>query len=305
MSDTENKCGFIALIGRPNVGKSTLLNFLLGQKISITSSKPQTTRHRILGIKTENGIQSVYVDTPGLHSNAKNAMNRYMNKTANNVLYEVDVIIFLVEAGIWTDEDTHIIGRLKQTETPVVMAINKIDNIKSKEELLPYIEDVSGKYNFSEVLMLSALKGDGIDRLEEVVTGFLSEGPPLFPEDQITDKTERFMAAEFIREKLFRKLRQELPYSLTVEIENFKLDSSGKKDILNIDAVIWVERSGQKGIVIGKNGETLKQIGQQARVDMEKSFDHKVFLNLWVKVKDSWSDNERSLRSFGYHDEGC
>ncbi|MCK4950257.1 MAG: GTPase Era [Gammaproteobacteria bacterium] len=305
MSKDINKSGFIALIGRPNVGKSTLLNYMLGQKISITSHKPQTTRHRILGIKTENGVQAIYIDTPGLHSTAKNAMNRYMNKTAKNVLHEVDVVIFLVEAGCWTKEDASVVDKLKQVKAPVVMVVNKVDTVKDKGDLLPFIKDVSGQYEFSEVLPVSAMNGEGVERLEQIVADLLPEGPALYSEEQVTDKTERFMAAELIREKLMRTLRQEIPYSLTVEIENFELDTSGKKEILNIGAVIWVERPGQKGIVIGKDGENLKSIGKQARIDMEKSFDHKVFLNLWVKVKDGWSDNERILKSLGYNDEGC
>lgn len=305
MSKDIYKSGFVALIGRPNVGKSTLMNYMLGQKISITSHKPQTTRHRILGIKTEDGIQSIYVDTPGLHSTAKNAMNRYMNKTAKNVLHEVDVVIFLVEAGSWTKEDDNVVDRLKQVTAPVILVVNKVDIIKDKADLLPFIKDVSGKYKFLEVLPVSAMKGEGVEHLEQIVAGLLPEGPALYSEDQVTDKTERFMAAELIREKLMRTLRQEIPYSLTVEIENFKLDTSGKKEILNIDAVIWVERPGQKGIVIGKDGATLKSVGKQARIDMEKSFDQKVFLNLWVKVKGGWSDNERTLKSLGYNDEGC
>ena len=305
MSKNIYKSGFVALIGRPNVGKSTLMNRILGQKISITSHKPQTTRHRILGIKTEDGVQAIYVDTPGLHSTAKNAMNRYMNKTAKNVIHEVDVVIFLVEAGVWTKEDDSVIDRLKQVSAPVVLVVNKVDMVKDKADLLPFIKKVSGKYKFLEVLPVSAMKGEGVERLESIVADLLPEGPALYSEDQVTDKTERFMAAELIREKLMRTLRQEIPYALTVEIENFKLDASGKKEILNIDAVIWVERAGQKGIVIGKDGATLKSIGKQARIDMEKSFDQKVFLNLWVKVKGGWSDNERTLKSLGYNDEGC
>ena len=293
------RCGYVALIGRPNVGKSTLMNFVLGQKISITSHRPQTTRHRILGIKTTDTVQIVYVDTPGIHDNEKKAMNRYMNRTAGASFKDVDVIVLLVEAMRWTDEDELVIKRLQHISTPVVLAVNKVDLIKKKDQLLPFIEKIKSKYDFKDIIPLSAIKGDNIEGFEKIITGYLPPSEAFYSEDQITDRSERFMAAEIIREKLMRNLTQELPYNLTVEIEKFTRD--GK--LLDIAAVIWVERDNQKAIIIGKGGEKLKGIGTKARIDMEKMFEQKVFLQLWVKVKSGWSDDERALNSLGYTDD--
>jgi len=293
------RCGYIALIGRPNVGKSTLMNHILGQKISITSHRPQTTRHRILGIKTTDSVQSVYVDTPGIHDNEQKAMNRYMNRTAGSSFKDVDLIVLLVEALKWTNEDELVIKRLQNIKTPVVLAVNKVDEVKKKDQLLPFIESIKHKYDFSDIIPLSAMKGDNIENFEKLVTSYLPESEAFYSEDQITDRSERFMAAEIIREKLMRNLAQELPYNLTVEIEKFTHDGN----LLDIAAVIWVERDNQKAIVIGKGGEQLKSIGTKARIDMEKMFDHKVFLQLWVKVKSGWSDDERALNSLGYTDD--
>ena len=295
----EFRCGYVALIGRPNVGKSTLMNFVLGQKISITSHRPQTTRHRILGIKTTDTVQIVYVDTPGIHDNEKKAMNRYMNRTAGASFKDVDVIVLLVEAMRWTDEDELVIKRLQHISTPVVLAVNKVDLIKKKDQLLPFIEKIKSKYDFKDIIPLSAIKGDNIEGFEKIITGYLPPSEAFYSEDQITDRSERFMAAEIIREKLMRNLTQELPYNLTVEIEKFTRD--GK--LLDIAAVIWVERDNQKAIIIGKGGEKLKGIGTKARIDMEKMFEQKVFLQLWVKVKTGWSDDERALNSLGYTDD--
>ena len=295
----EFRCGYVALIGRPNVGKSTLMNFVLGQKISITSHRPQTTRHRILGIKTTDSVQIVYVDTPGIHDNEKKAMNRYMNRTAGASFKDVDVIVLLVEAMRWTDEDELVIKRLQHISTPVVLAVNKVDLIKKKDQLLPFIEKIKSKYDFKDIIPLSAIKGDNIEGFEKIITGYLPPSEAFYSEDQITDRSERFMAAEIIREKLMRNLTQELPYNLTVEIEKFTRD--GK--LLDIAAVIWVERDNQKAIIIGKGGEKLKGIGTKARIDMEKMFEQKVFLQLWVKVKSGWSDDERALNSLGYTDD--
>ena len=293
------RCGYAALIGRPNVGKSTLMNYVLGQKISITSHRPQTTRHRILGIKTTDNVQIIYVDTPGIHDNEKRAMNRYMNRTAGASLQDVDVIVFLVEAMRWTDEDELVIKRLQGISAPVILAVNKVDQIKNKEQLLPYIESIKSKYQFEDIIPLSAIKGDNVNNFEKVISSFLPESEAFYSEDQITDRSQRFMAAEIIREKLMRNLAQELPYNLTVEIEKFSRD--GK--LLDIAAVIWVERDNQKAIIIGKGGGQLKNIGTKARIDMEKMFDQKVFLQLWVKVKSGWSDDERALNSLGYTDD--
>ena len=298
-SKKEFRCGYVALIGRPNVGKSTLMNFVLGQKISITSHRPQTTRHRILGIKTTDAAQIIYVDTPGIHDNEKKAMNRYMNRTAGASFKDVDIIVLLVEAMRWTEEDELVIKRLQNISTPVVLAVNKVDLIKKKEELLPFIEKIKNKYEFKDIIPLSAMKGDNIEGFEKIITGYLPPSEAFYAEDQITDRSERFMAAEIIREKLTRNLLQELPYNLTVEIEKFTQD--GK--LLDIAAIIWVERDNQKAIIIGKGGSKLKDMGTKARIDMEKMFGQKVFLQLWVKVKSGWSDDERALNSLGYIDD--
>ncbi len=293
------RSGFVAIVGRPNVGKSTLMNHILGQKISITSHKPQTTRHRILGIKSEDGLQVIYVDTPGLHLQAKKAVNRYMNRAASSSLSDVDLILFVLEAGGWTDEDENVLAQLKHAQAPVVAVVNKVDRLNEKSELLPYLAQLSGRYDFEEVMPVSALKGDNIDALEAAVARRMPEGPPLFPVDQVTDRSERFLAAELVREKLMRNLGKEIPYALTVEIEQFRAE----EERLRINALIWVERDSQKRIVIGKGGRVLKEVGRQARLDMERLFGQHVFLELWVKVKEGWSDSERALRNFGYRDE--
>ena len=298
-SKEEFRCGYVALIGRPNVGKSTLMNFVLGQKISITSHRPQTTRHRILGIKTTDTAQIIYVDTPGIHDNEKKAMNRYMNRTAGASFKDVDVIVLLVEAMRWTEEDELVIKRLQNTSTPVILAVNKVDLVKKKEDLLPFIEKIKNKYEFKDIIPLSAMKGDNIEGFEKIISAYLPPSEAFYAEDQITDRSERFMAAEIIREKLTRNLIQELPYNLTVEIEKFTQD--GK--LLDIAAIIWVERDNQKAIIIGKGGSKLKDMGTKARIDMEKMFGQKVFLQLWVKVKSGWSDDERALNSLGYIDD--
>lgn len=293
------RSGYVAIVGRPNVGKSTLMNHILGQKISITSDKPQTTRHRILGIKTEDNFQAIYVDTPGLHLNAKKAMNRYMNRAATTSLEDVDLVLFVVDAGRWTDEDDNVLKRLQGQKTPVVLIVNKVDRIQDKEQLLPLLKELSEKMAFAAVLPLSALKGTNVKDLEKVVFEALPESEAIYPEEYITDRSERFLAAEIVREKLMRSMGKELPYATTVEIEQFKDDNG----LLRIHGLIWVERASQKKIVIGRGGERLKEIGKQARIDMERLFGTKVFLQLWVKVKEGWSDNERILGSLGYKDE--
>ena len=293
------RCGYVALVGRPNVGKSTLLNHLLGQKISITSRKPQTTRHQILGIKTTDSAQVVYVDTPGIHLHGKRAMNRYMNRAAGSALEGVQVALFLVEPMRWTEEDDLVLKRLRQSKVPVILVVNKVDTLEDKETLLPYLQEVAAKYEFKHVIPVSALKGTSLDVLESHILEFLEVSAPYFPEDQITDRSIRFMAAEIVREKLMRRLGQELPYDLTVEIERFK----EQKGIVHIHALIWVERKNQKAIIIGKGGERIKAVGEDARHDIEKLVEKKVYLELWVKIKEGWSDDERALQSLGYHDE--
>ena len=292
-------CGYVAIVGRPNVGKSTLLNRILGQKISITSERPQTTRHRILGVKNTDDSQVVYVDTPGLHLGGKKAINRYMNRTASGSISDVDAVIFVVDRTRWTDEDDHVLEKVKQSKVPIFLVINKIDGVKEKDVLLPHLTMLSDKHHFYQMIPISAKLGDGVDQLEAEIGKVLPVSEPFFPVDQVTDRSERFMASEFVREKLMRSLTQELPYSTTVEIEKFTMEEG----IRHIHAVIWVERDGQKGIIIGKKGSQLKRIGELARKDMEIAFDGKVFLQLWVKVRSGWADDERALRSLGYQDE--
>lgn len=299
MTEEVKKCGYVAIIGRPNTGKSTLLNAILGQKISITSRKAQTTRHRILGIKTENACQAIYVDTPGLHKGGKSALNKALNKIAGSTINDVDLVIFLVDAKKWNLEDEQVLSILSKCKVPVVLAINKIDKIKGKEALLPLIEELSGKMKFASVIPLSARNNDNIELLEETVCNLLPESIAFYSSEQITDRTERFLAAELIREKLMRMLGDELPYALTVEIEKFEVTEK----ITNISALIWVERDGQKAIVIGKKGEMLKKIGKSAREDMEQLFDCRIYLKLWVKVKAGWTNDERALKSLVYKDE--
>jgi len=292
-------CGYIAIVGRPNVGKSTLLNRLLGQKVSITTHKPQTTRHRILGIKTIENAQFVYVDTPGIHNKTKSALNRYMNRAATTSIADVDIIIFVVDGVKWTELDELVLDKLEGVDKPVILVINKTDKIKDKDKLLPYMADLTTKFEFTQIIPVSARTGDAIENLEYAIQELLPASSPFFPDDQITDRSERFMAAEFIREKLMRTLGEELPYALTVQIEKFE----NKGHIKRIYAVIWVSRDSQKGILIGKDGQQLKIVGEQARKDMEQAFDSKVFLQLWVKVKKGWSDDERALKSLGYDDD--
>jgi len=293
------RCGYVAIIGRPNVGKSTLLNRMLGQKISITAHKPQTTRHRVLGIKSSYQAQIIFVDTPGIHTDKKSALNRYMNRAATSSILDVDVVLFLVDSLKWNQKDEYVLEKLSQAEVPVVLVINKLDKIKNKEELLPHMTKLAEHYKFAQIVPVSARNGEGVEDLEAAITNLLPESPPFFPLDQITDRSERFMAAEFIREKLMRSLGEELPYALTVEIEKFE----DMENLKRIHAVIWVSRDSQKGIIIGKQGRQLKSIGEQARKDMEQAFDSKVYLQLWVKVKEGWSDDERALRSLGYTDD--
>ncbi|MEX9817707.1 GTPase Era [Providencia rettgeri] len=300
MSELQSHCGFVAIVGRPNVGKSTLLNQLLGQKVSITSRKPQTTRHRIMGIHTEDNYQIIYVDTPGLHIEEKRAINRLMNRAASSSIGDVELVIFVVEGTNWTADDEMVLTKLSSLRCPVILAINKIDNVTDKTILLPHISMISQKMNFLDVVPISAEKGTGVDTIAKIVKQHIPEAIHHFPEDYITDRSQRFMASEIIREKLMRFLGDELPYSVTVEIEQFKVTEEG---IYHINGLILVEREGQKKMVIGNKGSKLKTIGTEARIDMERMFDNKVHLELWVKVKSGWADDERALRSLGYVDD--
>jgi GTPase len=293
-----SRCGYVAIVGRPNVGKSTLLNHLLGQKISITSRKPQTTRNAVVGIKTEGHVQIIFVDTPGMHLGQQKAINRYMNKAATSAMKDVDVVVFVIDRFIWTEEDEAVAEKLQHLRCPIILAVNKVDQIEDKETLLPHLQSLSEKLNVAEIVPMSALRNTNLDRLENLITERLPEGIHMYPEDQITDRSSRFMAAEIVREKITRQLGDELPYEMAVEIEEFAQEGN----ILNISALILVERDGQKKILIGDKGARIKLIGTEARFDMEKLFDMKIMLKLWVKVKSGWSDDERALRSLGYNE---
>ena len=291
-------CGFVALIGRPNVGKSTLMNHLLKQKISITSRKPQTTRHRILGINTTDAGQAIYMDTPGMHNSEKRALNRYLNRTADTTLLGVDVIVWLIDGLSWHEYDEAIFKKLEQAGLPVILAVNKVDKVADKEAILTFFNEAQHRFPFKHLVPISALKGTNLDQLESLIMALLPERDLIYPEDQVTDRSERFLAAEIVREKLTRRLGDELPYALTVEIERYE----EKPNITKIYAIIWVERLTQKNIVIGKDGEMLKKVGTDARQDIEKLIGQKVYLQLWVKVKKGWSDSERALQSLGFND---
>ena len=294
--DRVTRCGFVAIVGRPNVGKSTLLNYLVGQKVSITSSKPQTTRHRVIGIKTAEGAQAIYVDTPGLHGGRGRAIDRAMSRAALGALQDVDLVVFVVEALRWTGDDARVAERLRDLRVPVILAVNKVDRVERKEDLLPYLEELGTRGSFAEVIPVSARAGIQLDVLEREVGRRLPESAPLFSTDQVTDRSERFLAGEIIREKLMRRLGQEVPYRLTVEIERFSEEGATTK----IDAVIWVEKPGQKAIVIGAEGKMLKAVGAEARADIERMLEKRVYLGLWVKVREGWSDDDRALRQLGY-----
>lgn len=294
----QTRCGYIAIVGRPNVGKSTLLNHLLHQKISITSRKPQTTRHRIMGIATTPQSQCLYVDTPGLHNNHQKTLNRVMNETVTTVINDVDAILFVIERLVWTEADENVLAALSGSTVPVLLLINKVDLLKDKEKLLPHIQSLAAKRDFAEIVPVSALGNHNLSVIEELVEKYLPLSPFLFPEDQVTDRTSRFLASEIIREKVTRQLGDELPYEVTVEIEKFEQ----RAKTLHIHGLILVEKKGQKHIIIGKEGERLKSIGSAARIDMENAFESAVMLNLWVKVKSGWADDERALQSLGYMD---
>lgn len=292
----EIRCGFVAVVGRPNVGKSTLINAIMGTKISIVTAKPQTTRHRILAVHTTDDAQIIFVDTPGLHRKAGKAMNRMMNRTAANALGDADVVLFVSEAGRWTEEDGDVIRRLRSVKAPVIAVLNKVDLVKPKEQLLGVIAEMSGRHEFADIVPLSARKADNLDALLNLLPGYLPESLPLFPEEMRTDRGVEFQVSEIIREKLTLSLHQEIPYGLTVQVEKFATDEGRS----TIHAVIWVERDSQKGIVVGKGGSVLKRVGRESRLELKTLLDRPVHLELWVKVKDNWADNEKDLQRLGF-----
>ena len=294
-SDDAFRTGFVAIVGRPNVGKSTLLNRLIGQKISIVSRKAQTTRHRVTGVLTEERAQFIFVDTPGFQMRHRNALNRAMNRNVTQALADVDVVLFVVEAGRFGDDDRKVLEVLPR-DGKVVLVINKIDRLADKKALLPFIAELSQVFSFTEIVPLSAEKGTNAEVLLGAVRPLLPVAQAVFGEDDITDRSERFLAAEFLREKLFRLLGDELPYGIAVEIEKFETEGNLRR----IFAAVIVDRDSHKGIVIGKKGEQLKRISSEARVELEKLFDGKVYLEVWVKVKHGWADDERALKSLGY-----
>ncbi len=292
----EKRCGYVALVGRPNVGKSTLMNRILGTKVSIVTAKPQTTRQQVAGIKTSAEGQVIYLDTPGIHEAASRALSRHMNRIAHAALREVDLVLFLVEGNRWSKQDEYVARALANVNVPVVLVVNKIDLIPDKTLLMNFLKDKVDSSRFEKVLLVSAKNGNGVADIEKTVMHYLPFSRPFYDEDQYTDRSERFLAGELIREQLMQRLHQELPYSLAVEIEEFKREEK----LLRLGAIIWVERQGQKQIVIGKGGLVLKQVGTHARKELEKLFDQKVFLRLWVKVSKEWSDNEKAMRQLGF-----
>jgi GTP-binding protein Era len=296
--DGDHRCGSAAIIGRPNVGKSTLLNALVGQRLSITGPKPQTTRHRILGIVTRPDAQILLLDSPGLHRSDSRAIGRQLNRTARQVLADADVIVHVAEAGRWTGEDDAVWQAVAGSPRPKLLVLNKIDLSKDKRVLLPFIAKVTAGRNYDAVFPVSANKRDGLDELEREIVKHLPIAPAIYSPDELTDRSERFLAAELVREQLMLRLSKELPYATTVEIEKFEDVDGG----CEISAVVWVERDGQKSIVIGARGAQLKEIGTAARLSMERLFDRKVFLKLWVKVRENWADDEAALRRFGYEE---
>ena len=295
MSTGAHRCGFVAVVGRPNVGKSTLINALVGSKVSIVTAKPQTTRHRIVGVHTAENAQIVFVDTPGLHRSAGRAMNRIMNRTAESALADADLVLLVVEADRWTDEDSDVLARVRAGGTPVIALLNKVDRVHPKEALLEALAATATRHEFAEIIPISAKRGDNLERLLAAVPAYLPESPPLYPAEMTTDRSREFRVAEIVREKLTLNLHQELPYGLAVQVERCE-EQDGR---LRIDAVIWVERDSQKGIVIGKGGARLKAIGRAARLELNEELGTPVHLELWVKVKENWADSERELRALG------
>ena len=296
--ETPHRCGQVAIVGRPNVGKSTLLNRILGMKLAITSHKAQTTRHAILGIQTTPHGQAIFVDTPGIHQRGEGALNRYLNRTARSVMSDVDLALLLVEAGRFSREDEQALRALAEAKTPVIAVVNKIDQLADKERLLAYLRELATRHPFVQLVPVSAKRGDQVDRLLELVIASLPEGDNIYPDDQLTDRSERFLAGELLREQIMQRYGQELPYKTTVEIERF-VEEEGR---YLINALIWVERDSQKAILIGRRGEAMKAAASQARQEMQKLFGCPVHLEVWVKVKKSWSSDEAALASLGYGD---
>jgi GTP-binding protein Era len=287
--------GFIAIVGRPNVGKSTLLNHLIGQKVSITSRKAQTTRHRITGILTEEKTQFVFVDTPGFQTQHLNTLNKGLNKVVTSSLRDVSVVLFVIEARIFDERDRQVM-KLLPTHIPVMLVINKVDNMEHKNELLPFIQDIAKERHFAAIVPVSAKHDNQLDTLLDAIRPYLPEGEKIYPEDEVTDRNERFLAAEIVREKVFRFTGEELPYSVSVIIEQFKMDGKMRR----IHAAILVDKDAHKAMLIGAKGEKLKEIATQARLDMEKLFDGKVYLEVWIKVRSGWADSPQMLKSLGY-----
>jgi GTP-binding protein Era len=295
-----NKCGYVAVIGRPNVGKSTLINRIVGEKVSIVTAKPQTTRHQILAIHTSQKGQILFIDTPGMHVGQKKALNKYMNKAAAKAVQDVDLILFVVESLKWTKDDEQALKALAYTKTPVILVVNKSDLIANKEKLLPYAHKVFQIYDFNEIYYISASKGKGTEDLEDKIYHYLPESENYFQDDQLTDKSTKYLVSELIREQLMLRLHQEIPYSSTVEVESYKEEGA----ITHIHALIWVEREIQKNMIIGKGGETLKTVGSLARREIESLIGNKVHLKLWVRVKTAWANSDRLLQQLGYKDDG-
>jgi GTP-binding protein Era len=300
MSDVAQRCGLIAIVGKPNVGKSTLLNALVGQKISITSRKAQTTRHRITGIRTQDHAQFIFVDTPGFQTRHGNALNRSLNKTVLGAVGDVDVVLFVVQAGTFSLEDAKVLSLLRD-QVPVVLVANKLDQVHRRAELAPWLRDMAERHAFAELIPMSAKNSKDIERLMQLCQKYLPEQPWWYGEDELTDRSEKFLASEIIREKLFRLTGDELPYTSTVVIDKFE-EEKGKTvaRMVRLAATLIVEREGHKAMVIGEGGERLKRIGTEARQELEKLLDAKVFLELWVKVRSGWADDEARVRSFGY-----
>ena len=299
MNTVNTRAGYVAIVGRPNVGKSTLMNALIEQKVSITSRKPQTTRHHILGIKTLSETQILFVDTPGIHSNQKRAINRYMNRAAQSVIADVDVTVMLVDRHIFTADDEMILERIQKSGCHLILAINKVDRIRQQQEILPIIAALKERVGNRNIVPISASRKENLDALLGVIESSLPASPFYFPPEEVTDRSEKFLVAELVREKLMRQFGEELPYATTIQLERFEAQSK----VIQIDATIFVERTGQRAILIGAGGNKLKRVGIDARKDIEKLVDHQVMLRLWVKVKRGWSDDERALRSLGYGED--
>ena len=299
MNTVKTRAGYAAIVGRPNVGKSTLMNALIEQKVSITSRKPQTTRHHILGIKTLSETQILFVDTPGIHSNQKRAINRYMNRAAQSVIADVDVTVMLVDRHIFTADDEMILERIQKSGCHLILAINKVDRIRQQQEILPIIAALKERVGNRNIVPISASRKENLDALLGVIESSLPASPFYFPPEEVTDRSEKFLVAELVREKLMRQFGEELPYATTIQLERFEAQAK----VIQIDATIFVERMGQRAILIGAGGNKLKRVGIDARRDIEKLLDHQVMLRLWVKVKRGWSDDERALRSLGYGEE--